>query len=201
MASVSRRILGFTIIELMVALAVLVVLSALALPSFLGLRQRAGLRGASDQVFSFWNQARFEAIKRNSNVKVGVVQSSGSTAFCLGAATTASTTVTTTCNCFTANACNVAHFPEIGGEGQWGNVTLASGSTLGPAGTIVVAIEAKRGLLTTAADAGSVTLAGPPGQYAYKMNINIDRLGRARLCESSSAANKLPDFADRRCSP
>ena len=199
-----RRHWGFTLIELMVALAVLAIFAVIATPSFLGLRQRAGLRGASDQVLGFWNQARFEAVKRNLTVDVSVTTGAN---FCLGA-TTISGTNTTPCDCTLDSThtaedayCKVAHFPEVGGQGQWGNVTLASGSTLGPAGTIEVAIEPKRGMLTVPADAGSISLAGPPGQYAYKMNINIDRLGRGRLCESSSATNKLPDFTDRRCSP
>jgi len=77
---------GFTLLELMVTLAVVAILAVAAVPSFEASRQRAAIKGAGDQVLSFWNQARFEAAKRNSLVKVGVYTSGAS--YCIGAATT-----------------------------------------------------------------------------------------------------------------
>ena len=57
---------GFTLVELMVGLAVLAILTAAALPSFAAFRQRAAVREAADQAVAFWNTARFEAVKRNA---------------------------------------------------------------------------------------------------------------------------------------
>ena len=37
------------------------------------------------------------------------------------------------------------------------------------------------------------------GLTAYKINLNVDQLGRGLLCESSSATGQLPDYAHRRC--
>src|SRR5690348_1661960 len=72
----ARRVRGFTLIELMTTILVIVVLLILATPSFISFRQRSALRGAGEQVFSLWNQARLEAAKRNQLVKF-VVKSSG----------------------------------------------------------------------------------------------------------------------------
>jgi prepilin-type N-terminal cleavage/methylation domain-containing protein len=199
-----KRIFGFTVIELMVTLAVAVILAMLAMPSFFSFRQRSALRGGSEQVLSFWNQARFEAAKRNQMVKVGV-RTSG-TNFCLGAATTTDPAATTVCDCFStaagSSACDVARFPED--QGQWGGVTyvVVSGTTptLG-GGNAVAVLEPKRGSLATPSQAGLITLAGPPGKNEYKLNMTIDALGRAVLCESDSAGSKMSDYLTRRCAP
>ncbi len=59
---------GFTLIELMVTLAVLGVLVALAVPSFEALLQKQRVKNASETIFNFVKLARSEAIKQNTNV-------------------------------------------------------------------------------------------------------------------------------------
>jgi prepilin-type N-terminal cleavage/methylation domain-containing protein len=204
MASAPHRVFGFTLIELMVTVAVIVILMLLALPSFSAFRQRSALRGASEQTLSFWNQARFEAAKRNQMVKVGVTTSSAG--FCLGAATTTDPADTTPCDCFGTSECDVAVFPgdPTNNQSQWGGVTYdeVSGTTptLG-GGDAVAVIEPKRASLATPSQAGVITLNGPPGPYGYKLNLNIDQLGRAVLCESTSATHHMSDYTTRQCDP
>ena len=203
-----RRRFGFTLIELMVVLAVIVVMTLLALPSFNSFRQRSALRGASEQVASIWNLARFEAAKRNEMVKVGV-NTSGSN-FCLGAATTVDPDDDTPCDCFTANLCNVSAFPApptvaFDTQAEWRGVTfvVASGTTptLGGTDQKVAVIEPKRGGLANALQAGVLTFSVPSGGKSYKLNMSIDRFGRAVLCESASATAKMSDYANRSCAP
>ena len=81
---------GFSLIELMVTVAVLAIVLVAAVPSFNEFRQRSALRGAADQVSSFFNNARFEALKRNSLVKVSMSRSGSN--YCLGAEVTTSRT-------------------------------------------------------------------------------------------------------------
>lgn len=192
----SRRTRGFTLVEMMVTLAVIAILLMVAAPSFIALRQRATLTAAGEQVLGVWNQARLEAAKRNSMVKVGVY-SSGAT-FCIGAATTTDPADSTACDCTTANACDVAVFPAA--QSEWRGVTLSGTPTLG-GNTGVVVIEPKRTMLTESADSGALSLAGPSGQYSYKLNFLADQFGRGVLCESSSATHKMPAFTTRRCDP
>jgi type II secretory pathway pseudopilin PulG len=197
---------GFTIIEMMTAVAVMIVLIAIAQPSFEGLRQRAAIRGAGEHLISFWNQARLEAAKRNAMVKVGVVQSSSGGIFCLGAATTSNPADTTPCDCTVpspaSNVCDVARFP--GDQSDWNRVTLG-GITLGGGTNLsdieAVVIEPKRTNLVVPTDAGTISLAGPSGQFAYRLNLAVDRFGRAQLCESTSAGDTLSDYNSRRCAP
>src|SRR5688572_18245182 len=108
MRGLQRTNRGFTLTELMVTLLIFIIFVAMGVPSFMAQRQRAALRGVADQTLGFWNAARFEAVKRNTLVKVGVV--SNSSGFCLGA-TTDTPTDGIPCDCMDATACNVARFP------------------------------------------------------------------------------------------
>lgn len=211
MALRARPFQGFTLIELMVTLSVLLILTLLALPSFISFRQRAAVRGSTEQVQSFWNQARFEAAKRNQMVKVGVQQSGAN--FCLGAATTTNQNDTTPCDCLavapTTNICDVASFPAadatFASQSEWRNVTfvVASGTTpsLGGLNNSVAVIEPKRTALTVSTQAGALTFAGPTGGKSYRVNMLVDRFGRAALCESNLAVDKMSDYTTRRCDP
>lgn len=203
MSASRHQITGLTLIELMITLAIVAILLVVATPSFSAVNQRASLRGAADQLLSVWNLARFEAVKRNQLVKVGI-KTDASGAFCIGAATTSDPSDATPCDCLTAtpasNACDVARYPTV--QGEWKKVSLAGvtiGGTTALSATQPVVIEPKRTSLTEPADRGTISLAGPPGQNAYKLNLNIDQLGHGVLCESASAASKLPEYGSRRC--
>jgi prepilin-type N-terminal cleavage/methylation domain-containing protein len=192
------RTRGFTLIELMVTVAVIVILMMIALPNFYTFRQRAALRAGVEHAASFWNQARFEAAKRNSMVKVGFVTSGSN--YCLGAATTTDATDHVACDCTDATACNIARWPED--QSEWNRVSITGTPTLGPSGNEGVAIiEPKRTSLTDSTDEGAVSFAGPPGGYSYKLNLLVDRFGRVQVCESSSATAKMSDFTNRQCAP
>jgi prepilin-type N-terminal cleavage/methylation domain-containing protein len=203
----TRRTRGFTLIELMVTVAVVVILGMLALPSMIAFRERATLRAGTEQVVSFWNQARFEAAKRNQMVKVSVKTNGG--AFCLGATTTTDPADETICDCFTANACNVAAFPAPAAsnatQNEWNGMTfvVVNGTTptLGGADKKVAVIEPKRGGLTEASDAGALTFGDPPGGKNYKLNMRVDAFGRALLCESTQATDHMSDYINRSCGP
>lgn len=191
---------GFTLIELMVTIVVLAILAALAIPSFMDFRQRAALRGAADQVTVFWGDARFEALRRDALVKVGFRSSAGN--FCIGAATTTDVADNTACDCFTAGACNVAAYPAS--QSEWSGVRVMSNPTIGDddgsSGDGVVVINPKRAGLTQSADEGRILLRAPVnGPKDYRLNVVIDRNGRAFQCEPSAAPDKLPDYTSRRC--
>ncbi len=190
------RVQGFTIIEMMTAVAVIIVLLLVAIPSFQTFRQRAAVRAAADQSLVIWNQARFEAAKRNTYVKVAPQISGGN--YCLGAATTTDPADSTACDCFTANACNVAQFPATGEQRDWRGVTLTADS-IAPPPLAVVVIEPKRTFLTATSAAGAIAFNGPPGPNAYKLYLRVDTFGRAVLCEPTGAAFKLSDYNNRRC--
>lgn len=61
---------GFTLIELMITVAVLALILAISVPSFSGVLERRQLQGAGEKLFADFMLAKTEAIKRNSNVTV-----------------------------------------------------------------------------------------------------------------------------------
>jgi prepilin-type N-terminal cleavage/methylation domain-containing protein len=186
---------GVTLIELMITLVVLAILAVAAIPSFQEFRDRAGLRGAADQVVSFWGDARFEALRRNSLVKVGFVEDAG--AFCLGAATTGDPADDVPCDCFAATSCDIAIYPMA--QRDWRGVRVAAVPTLG-AGEGVAVIDPKRASLTEAGDAGRILLrSAGRSSLDYRLSIAVDRNARAVTCEPSDAPAKLPQYSDRRC--
>ena len=190
------RIRGFTMIELMVTLLVIVVLLLVAIPSFMSFRQRAALRGSAEQALSMWNQARFEAAKRNSKIKFGIVEDDG--AFCIGVATTADAADDVPCDCMADGECDVARFPTD--QAEWRGVTLTGTPTFGE-DTGVVVIDPKFTTLTEFDDVGAMTMADPAGGKSYLLNMHIDRMGRGYLCESNLAEDHMSDYTTRTCDP
>ena len=61
---------GFTLIELMVAVAMVAILSAVAAPSFSAMMLRSGIRSASSDIGSDLNVARAEAIRVGGRVSL-----------------------------------------------------------------------------------------------------------------------------------
>lgn len=73
----ARRSLGFTLIELMIVLAVLAVVIGLAVPSMGQFMLSGKLRAYSNEVVASVALARSEAIKRNQTVRVCVANGDG----------------------------------------------------------------------------------------------------------------------------
>ena len=65
-----RRVHGYTIVEVMVVLAVLALLTLIAVPWFLKISQRQALKSAAREIQITLTAARMSAVKRNAPVSV-----------------------------------------------------------------------------------------------------------------------------------
>lgn len=170
----------------MVTIAVLAILLMMALPSFSDFRARSAARGAAEQLVSALNMAKFEAVKRDRPVKVVFVRDGDR--MCVGTALASGATDDDACDCFTANACDIARFPAE--QAEWRRTTWAGDPTMGNNGTAgagVVVIDPKLGLITETGDAGTVTVNANNGAVNYRLNFDISVLGRASVCVPSGS--------------
>ena len=108
----ARQVSGFTLIELMVTIAVLAVLLAAAGPSFADFFERYRLRSAVDDTLTLFAQARQAAVEADRDVTVLFVDDGAD--WCAGArqkpepaAGALMTSAAETCDCQSAGACMV----------------------------------------------------------------------------------------------
>lgn len=96
--SYSRQRNGITLIELLVMLAVILISTLLAIPSFTSIIQHYRITTAADELYAALQLARTEAVKRNTSVYISLT--TGDT-WCYGINTGS------TCSCSTAGSCNL----------------------------------------------------------------------------------------------
>lgn len=67
-----KKILGFTLTELMVVVAIVAIIAGIAAPSFASMIRENTARTQANELLALTNYARSEAIKRQSNIKVAI---------------------------------------------------------------------------------------------------------------------------------
>jgi type IV fimbrial biogenesis protein FimT len=177
----AKHLAGFTLIELMVALAVLLILTVLAVPSFTTYLDKSRVRGAADEVISALAQARQAGVKFDRGVRVATT-GSGAT-WCLGANQAATPAVGNpmlapdACNCTVADACIVDGQRLVVASADHPGVTLTS-----PPG--ILDFDGRLGIRTDPnvgnAAASSFDLTSPRGRYV--LTVNVSQLGQATVC-------------------
>lgn len=163
---------GFTLIEMMVAIAILAILATMAAPSFNSFIDRYRVKRAGDTVSAFLINTKSEAIKRNKTVSA-VITGSGGT-WCVGM------TEASTCDCTTSGsgAC------QIDGVDRAIRSTSFKGIELnGPDTTHAFQFKPLRG---TVAGNETVELESEDG---LKVNVVVGTFGRIRLCSPSGVGN------------
>lgn len=164
---------GFTLVELMVAIAVFAILLTMAAPSFNTFLDQYRVKRAADTVSAFLINTKSEAVKRNTNVSV-VITGSGAT-WCAGM------TEDDTCDCSTVGACQIDGVDRAIRSASFKGVEL-NGPTTGHA----FQFRPQRGTVT-----GNETVE-LESEDGLKLNVVVGTFGRVRLCSPSGSIGGYP---------
>jgi len=180
---------GFTMVELMVVIAIVLLLLLIAVPSFADLIDRARVRGAAGAAISALSEARGGAVQRDRDVVVDF-KGSGST-WCVGATSAATPAtgspfdpandVASACDCSaTPTACKVGDQQVTELSSDYNGVTINAS----PAEFVYDGrLGAVQGFTAAGYTAPSVIFTSPKGKYQVQMTVAP--LGQASLCTPS----------------
>lgn len=160
-----RRGLGLTLIEIVVALAILAVLGAIALPTYGARIDRERVQGAAEALAADVNEARFEAARQGRALHVSAF---GGPAWCWAVA------VSPDCPCGSGQACQLRSARERDHAGVMlhssGHVEMGpDGRAAGPGAGFE--LESARGL---------------------RLKVSVGAMGRAHVCTLQGEALRYP---------
>ena len=168
---------GFTVIELLIAVAVLAIITSMALPSYRTIIEKRQVTSGSQQVGAFISAAQLEAVKRNENVTVSYVYTD-ETDWCIGM-------VIGDANC-TCSADTDANTCKIDGTDRVlipDNLNY-SDALQGVDGNDGFVIDPVRGMLVNFTDVTSFQFVSQP-EETYALNTRIGPTGRVSICSVS----------------
>jgi len=166
---------GFTLVELMIAVAVLAILAVAVAPSFNGFFDRYRVTRAADTFSSFLINTKSEAIKRNKPVRTVITSSGGGATWCAGM------TENATCDCSTAGACQIDAADRVISSASFKGVKLKS-----PATGFAFDFKPQRGVLL---DNETVELESADG---LALKVIVSRVGRIKLCSPNGKVGGYP---------
>ncbi len=154
---------GFTLLELMLVMAIVAILAGVALPSMSSFITTGRISGAADVIKNEFEWARTEAVKDNDTIKITFITGAN---WCIGIDDTGGA-----CDCSSAS-CTV--------NGQPKNISYADydGLTLSTSGGLSSVTINPTGIADTS---GAITFTD--GSYSATLNLSV--LGRASICSNT----------------
>ena len=169
---------GFTLVELMIVIALVAIILALAAPSFTATLARKRMEGVASELATDIQYARSEAAQRNAAVGV-VFGSNCYTVYTLG------TTDATTCASLGTGGTSLKDV-QVGGGTSLAFVPATSGA--------FIAFDPVRGMATDAG-AGTTDLSGyvnvTNSAGNWQIRALVTRVGRAKLCSPNNTVTAL----------
>ncbi len=163
---------GFTLVELMVAIAIFAILATMAVPSFNSFIDKYRVKRAADTLSAFLINTKSEAIKRNTTVRV-VFQSAGA-----GATWCAGMTTADTCDCTVASSCQIDSADRLVRGSDYKAILLTS-----PNDGAMFSFTPLRGTVNN----GNAQVQSAGG---LQVRVVVAGTGRIRLCSPGDAGNR-----------
>ncbi|MFC1748705.1 GspH/FimT family pseudopilin [Pseudomonadota bacterium] len=208
----SKKNMGFTLIELMVTLAVLAIIATLAVPSMQSFFDKRHVIEAAEDLYSNIQQARSEAIARNQLVALRFSENN-STTWVYGISTNGACTPTETLSDLGSGSPCVLVVDDGDGILDDGTGTIDSADVVlyrfpstdyqnvtmdmpvMPNFNKQIAFDPTRGVLVSAMNPPELLLTSSGG---YQMKVKISQLGQVRIC-SPSGNNHVPGYTSNGC--
>lgn len=182
---------GFTLIELMITLAVLVIVATVAAPAMGDYMLKSRVRGAADDLANQIALARAEALRLDRDVSVNVVATS-QTQWCAGGrqfvvtgteGIVLASGVAPTCDCSTSDVsnCSVAAKTSLVTSTDYTGVDLVAG------GGTALAFNRKLGTLTDLT-ARVISVRSNRQPTKFRLDVMVTPMGHARICVPSGAS-------------
>ena len=180
---------GFSLIELLIAVAILSILLVIGLPSMFEFIASNRLKGAADALTSQMAIARSEAMRLDRNTSVNVVGAdetwcAGGRQFVPGAGTVGLVSAAgnaPTCDCSsTPSECTIAGNTSVVTSADYSGIEIT-------AGTGSLQFDRKVGVLDPLATT-TISLRHADYPTRFALNIVVGPLGHARVCTPSGAA-------------
>ena len=181
----SKNIKGLTLVELLFAIVIVAIVSALAIPSYTHMLDRNQLVGASEKLAADIQFARMESIKRNTSVRMTFKWNNTST-WCYGLKENSD------CDCEVGssdpNYCEIDSVGKVVSNNDYRGIKIDQPN---------FALDSDAFTFTPVrgtVNGGTVEF---ENAGAYQLDVVVSRFGRVRICSPSS--NKLWGY--KKCQP
>ena len=188
---IPRSSFGFTLVELMVTLAVATILLVLATPSFVDMIDKARLKGVVDSSVDLIKDARAEGVKHNRNVAVAFAGTSA--AWCVGATAAGETGVTAGDAIPALAACDCSSDPTkctIGGQQKLISSDANNGVAIDST-AVSFSFDGRLGTVSPLATQVA-TFSSPRKMFDLKMTVTP--LGQVSLCVPSTSKRAMSEY-------
>ena len=177
---------GFTVIELMITVALVFIITSLALPSYRTILEKRQVTSGAEQLGSFLSGIQIEAVKRNEQLAVSYARASSSS-WCVGY-----TSGATACDCTITDVTDAAACLIDGQLRRLSSTDLKHPDIMNAmTGDNAFVYDPARGLMVDHSDKATLELLSDDGNYT--LNVEVTATGRVRLC-SKVSAKSVPGY-------